>query len=395
MTDNRAQDEMRAARQDMAQLLNDIVIAPLKSELTSLLDGALYPLDKKIKDGHEGLTTQVGRLKRTLDRHYPDTGLALGDQIQALLDGQYTAQDQAQARANDLAAALNVQAQTLNQQTLQALLSQTHTLDGLLNEHQQALQTHTQAQLLVLNDANRLAHRESNEQLFEQLTGLADAQQSAETLAVARTDHLIETLSTQAESLGQQTLQAVYTHSHALEGQLNDHRQTLQSDLQTQLKMLGEVNRSTYREGSDQLFEQLQRLGKERTKRLEALVAVLASQGRTAVQQAIAQQEQRVQATLCAQAMQASTQHESAMQMLAVLEQRLEVQGIQTGAQHESTLQTLAVIEQHLRRQEARVDDLQAKLQRTARHAKALLFTCIPMSLLSLGALAYLILHIG
>jgi hypothetical protein len=202
-------------------------------------------------------------------------------------------------------------------------------------------------------------------------------------------------LSTQAQTLGQQTLQALYNQSRTFEGQLNDHHQAFQLDTQTQLKALSEANQSVHREGNDQLFEQLQQFGKERTKRLEALVAVLASKGRTSVAQAIAQQEQRVQATLFAQSAQASTQHEAALQTLAVLLQRLQAQDAQVGAQHDSTLQTLAVIHQHLLAQDARVDDLQAKLRRIAGHTKALLYTFVPVGLLSLGALAYLILRIG
>lgn len=379
----------------MAQLLNDIVIAPLKDELTAVLDSALYPLDKEIKDRHDGLMAQISKIKRTLDRHYPANGLALDEQFQALLDGQRDAEHQAHTRTNDLATTLSAQAQTLSQQTLQALSSQTEALDGLLSGHQQAFQAHTQAQLHALSDANRLAHHESNERLFEQMSGLADTQQSAEALAVARAQHLLETLSTQAETLGQQTLQALNTHSQTLEGQLNDHHQAFQLDMQTQLKALSEANQSVHHEGNDQLFEQLQQLGKERTKRLEALVAVLASKGRTSVEQAFAQQEQRVQATLCAQAVQASTQHESTLQTLAVLQQRLLTQDTQVGVQHDSTLQKLAAIHQHLLTQDARVDDLQVKLQLTAGHAKALLYTVVPVGLLSLGALAYLILHIG
>ena len=247
---------------------------------------------------------------------------------------------------------------------------ETESLDGLLSEHQQAFQTHTQAQLNTLNYTNRVAHPESNERLFEQLSGLADAQQSTEALAATRAEHLLETLSTQAETLGQQTLQALNMHSQTLEGQLNDHHQAFQLDTQTQLKALSEANQSVHREGNDQLLEQLQQLGKEHTKRLEALIAVLASKGRASVEQAIAQQDQRVQVTLCTQAVQASTQHES-------------------------TLQTLAAIHQHLLTQDARVDDLQVNLQRTAGHTKALLYTVVPVGLLSLGALAYLILHIG
>ncbi|MCE4055670.1 hypothetical protein LXM55_17515 [Pseudomonas sp. Au-Pse12] len=354
----------------MAQLLNDIVIAPLKDELTALLDGALYPLDKEIKDRHDGLMAQISKIKRTLDRHYPANSLALDEQFQALLDGQHDAEHQAHTRTNDLATTLSAQTEAFSQQTLQALSSQTEALDGLLSKQQQAFQAHTQAQLHALNDANRLAHHESNERLFEQMSGLADTQQSTEALAVTRAEHLLETLSTQAETLGQQTLQALNTHSQKLEGQLNDHHQAFQLDTQTQLKALSEANQSVLREGNDQLLEQLQQLGKEHTKRLEALITVLASKGRTSVEQAIAQQDQRVQVTLCTQAVQASTQHES-------------------------TLQTLAAIHQHLLRQDARVDDLQVNLQRTAGHAKALLYTVVPVGLLSLGALAYLILHIS
>jgi len=379
----------------MAQLLNDIVIAPLKDELTAVLDGALYPLDKEIKDRHDGLMAQISKIKRTLDRHYPANSLALDEQFQALLDGQHDAEHQAHARTNDLATTLSAQAETLSRQTLEALSSQTEALDGLLSEHQQAFQIHTDAQLHALNDANQVAHRESNERLFEQMSGLADAQQSAETLAVARAEHLLETFSTQAETLGQQTVQALYTHSQKLEGQLNDRHQAFQLHTETQLKALSEANQSFHREGNDQLFEQLQQLGKERTKRLEALVAVLASKGRTSVAQAIAQQEQRVQATLLAQSAQAITQHETALQTLAVLHQRLQAQNAQVGAQHDSTLQTLAVIHQHLLAQDVRVDNLQAKLERTAAHAKALLYTFISVGLLSLGALAYLIMCIG
>jgi hypothetical protein len=379
----------------MAQLLNDIMIAPLKDELTALLDNALYPLDKEIKDRHDGLMAQISKIKRTLDRHYPANSLALDEQFLALLDGQRDAEHQAHTRTNDLATTLSAQAQTLSQQTLQALSSQTEALDGLLSGHQEAFQAHIQAQLHSLSDANRLAHHESNERLFEQMSGLADTQQSAETLAVARAQHLLETLSTQAETLDQQTLQAFNIHSQTLEGRLNDHHKAFQLDMQTQLKALSEANQSVHHEGNDQLFEQLQQLGKERAKRLEALVAVLASKGRNSVEQAIAQQEQRIQATLCAQAVQASTQHESTLQTLAVLQQRLLTQDTQVGVQHDSTLQTLAAIHQHLLTQDARVDALQVKLQLTAGHAKALLYTVVPVGLLSLGALAYLILHIG
>lgn len=379
----------------MAHLLNDIVIAPLKDEFTTLLDGALYPLDKEIKVRHDGLVALISKIKRTLDHHYPTTSPALDDQFQALLDGQQDAEQQAHTRTNDLTATLSVQAETISQQTLQALSSQTETLDGLLSEHQQAFQAHTQAQLHALNVANRVTHHENNERLSEQISGLADAQQSVETLAVARAERLVEILSTQAETLSHQTLQAFYTQSSTLEGQLNDHHQAFQLGTQTQLKALNEANRSAHREGNDQLFGQLQQLGKEHTKRLEALVAVLASKGRTSVAQATAQQEQFVQATLSAQAALASTQHDSTLHILTVLQQHLLAQDIQVGAQHEATLQSVAAIHQHLIAQDARVDNLQAKLQQTTGHAKAMLYTFVPVGLLSLGSLAYLILQIG
>ena len=102
----------------MAQLLNDIVIAPLKDELTALLDGALYPLDKENKDRHDGLMAQISKIKRTLDRHYPANSLALDEQFQALLDGQHDAEHQAHTRTNDLATTLSAQTEAFSQQTL-------------------------------------------------------------------------------------------------------------------------------------------------------------------------------------------------------------------------------------------------------------------------------------
>lgn len=370
MTDKIVQDEIRAAREDMAQLLNDIVITPLKSELNSLLGDALYPIDKEIKVRHDGVMAQISKIKRTIDRHYPSTSLPLDDQFQALLDIQHSAEDQAQTRTNELANSLSTQAETLSQKTLEALLTQSNALDTRLTDHNQAFHTLTQTQLQALKDANRVAHRESNDLFLEQMVVLNDAQKCAETQAIARANYLTETLSTQAESLGQLTLHALQTHNDTLEARLNDHNQTFQTHTQVQLQALSDANEVVYREGNDQLFEQLKQLGHERTKRLEALTAVLASKGRTSVTEVIAQQEQRLQATISSHA-------------------------TKVGAQHEVTLQTLAVLQQHLLAQDAKIDDLQGQLQRTAGHAKTLLYSYLPMGLVSLGALAYLILRIG
>ena len=395
MTDKMIQDEMRAARDDMAQLLNEIVITPLKSELNSLLGDALYPIDKEIKVRHDSVMAQISKIKRTIDRHYPSTSLPLDDQFQALLDIQHSAEDQAQTRTNELANTLSTQAETLSQKTLEALLTQSNALDARLTDHHQAFHTLTQTQLQALKDANRVAHRESNDLFLEQMVVLNDAQQCSETQAIARANHLTETLSTQAESLGQLTLHALQTHNDTLEARLNDHHQTFQTHTQVQLQALSDASEVVYREGNDQLFEQLKQLGHERTKRLEALIAVLASKSRTSVTEVIAQQEQRLQATISSKATKVGAQHEVTLQTLAVLQLHLLTRDTQATAEHEATSQTLAVLQHHLLAQDAKIDYLQGQLQRTAGHTKTLLYSCLPMGLVSLGALAYLILRIG
>ncbi|VVQ10739.1 hypothetical protein [Pseudomonas fluorescens] len=395
MTDKMIQDEMRAARNDMAQLLNEIVIAPLKGELNNLLDVALYPIDKEIKDGHVGAMALINKIWRTLDRNYPTSSLPLDDQFQALLDVQHSAEDQAQNRANDLANSLSAKAETLSQQTLQALLSHSNALNFRLTDHHQAFHTHTQAQLQALNDANRVAHCESNDRFLEQMVVLKSAQQSTETQVIARAEHLAETLGIQAETLSQLSLQALHIHNDTLEARLNDHHQVLVTHTQAQLQALSDASEVVYREGNNQLFEQLKQLGHERTKRLEALIAVLASKGRTSVTEVIAEQEQRQQAAISSQATKVGAQHEVTLQTLAALQQHLLTRDAQATDEHEATSQTLAVLQHHLLAQDAKIDYLQGQLQRTAGHTKTLLYSCLPMGLVSLGALAYLILRIG
>lgn len=395
MTDKIVQDEIRAAREDMAQLLNDIVITPLKSELNSLLGDALYPIDKEIKVRHDGVMAQISKIKRTIDRHYPSTSLPLDDQFQALLDIQHSAEDLAQTRANDLANSLSAKAETLSQQTLQALLSHSNALNSRLTDHHQAFHTHTQAQLQALNDANRVAHCEGNDRFLEQMVVLKSAQQSTETQVIARAEHLAETLGIQAETLSQLSLQALHIHNDTLEARLNDHHQVLATHTQAQLQALSDASEVVYREGNNQLFEQLKQLGHERTKRLEALIAVLASKGRTSVTEVIAQQEQRQQAAISSQATKVDAQHEVTLQTLAALQQHLLTRDAQATAEHEATSQTLAVLQHHLLAQDAKIDYLHGQLQRKAGHTKTLLYSCLPMGLVSLGALAYLILRIG
>lgn len=168
MTDKTTQEEMDAAKREMDQLLHEMVIAPLKSDLTALLDEALYPLDKDAKERNDSVMAQLSKIRRTLERHYPDHSAPLVEQLQALADAQSETEVQVRSQAERW----ERQVEAVGQQTVQAVRSQNDTLTAHLGDRLQTLQSQIQDCLKQLSDDNRMAICRDNNQLFERLRQL-------------------------------------------------------------------------------------------------------------------------------------------------------------------------------------------------------------------------------
>lgn len=140
MTDNTTQEEMDAAKQEMDQLLHQMVIVPLKGDLAVLLDEALYPLEKGAKELNESVMAQLSKIRRTIDHHYPAQSLPLVEQLQILADAQSNAEIQARSQAERW----ERQVEAAVQQTLHAVHLQNDTLVVHLGDHLQVLQTQIQ-----------------------------------------------------------------------------------------------------------------------------------------------------------------------------------------------------------------------------------------------------------
>lgn len=195
MTDKTMQEEMDAAKQEMDQLLHEMVIVPLKGDLTVLLDEALYPLDQGAKERNDSVMAQLSKIRRTLDHHYPAQSLPLVEQLQALSDAQSDAEIQARSQAERW----ERQVEVVGQQTLQAVRSQSDTLAVHLGDHHQVLQSQFQDCVKQLSDDNRTALCQDNDRLFERL-------QQCGSERMKRFEALSAALATKAHSAISETL---------------------------------------------------------------------------------------------------------------------------------------------------------------------------------------------
>ncbi|MDN7142318.1 hypothetical protein KC131_16860 [Pseudomonas sp. JQ170] len=331
MTDNTANDDRLAAKQDLTELLIDILIPPFKHEISTILEENLYPLEKNILDKQERLETQAGRVARFIAKHYPEHSPPLEEQLQGLQFAQQDADALAQARNTELFA-------TLAKHTEQAQVIQ-HGLEGLSQALKAAgvNQAATQDLLQHLIETNQ----QSLGQLSQQLSSFIETQQHAHA----------------------QALQALQALGASVEGRLDDHLLRLKAYGQA----LSDNSEQRLQEGFSELLEQLRGLDKEGRQRLEKFMVVTASQQRTVAQNVALAQDQHVQTVL---AEQANTLR----------------------AQHEAYLQSLNELQLNQQAQQACTVELKSQLDISHKQLKRVLYGCAGMVFVGVCAVMYLVL---
>lgn len=174
MMDKNANDERLAAKQDLTELLVEILIPPFKSEICTTLEENLYPLERKILDKQERLEVQAGKVTRFIAKHYPEHSPPLEEQLQALQFAQQEAHERAHASSAELLAALaqhsaQAEAQQLaHAQALGALQAVDAAAQAQASEDHSALLM----QLRTLNDSSGERLRDSLGTLLEELRGV-------------------------------------------------------------------------------------------------------------------------------------------------------------------------------------------------------------------------------
>lgn len=331
MIHTNAKDERFAAKQDLTELLTDILIPPFKREMASLFEENIYPLEKGILEKQGRLEAQVGKVTRFIAKHYPEYCPPLEEQLQALQFAQQDSDELARAHHEELRTTLSQQAKGLDDRLIELLGCLQATEAGQENLH---------------SELQRLADKSHEDagQLGRQLSSEAEVQRHAQSQALAALEGL----------------------NIAAGSRLNEHQQWLQVQLQAMSN-----NSEKYLQGRlDALSEYMHRQNSEGVRRLEKLLVMTARQQREMAQTLVQEQAQRLYGAWIEQA-----------------------SGLR--AQHETCVQSLAQIQQQLQAQQAGSQVIMMTLDRNYQRLQRLLYWCTGAVLAGLGVVAYLLIPSG
>ena len=290
MIDQDVKGERAAAKQELTQLLVDILVPPLKTEVSALLEENIYPLERSILERQDRLEVQTGKVTRFINKHYPESSLPLEEQLQTLEFAQQEANELAQSRNLQLLEILGQYSQ--QSQDIQTGVAGLSAQIGGVGEHQVALQ----AQAQRVGDASL----QSVAQLTQNLASFAQWHQQAHTQAVdavqamgAAADSKLEQYQQQQQSqwqaISHQTI-SIQTEleelAHGLEtaegrrvnaeDQLQHWVQTNQEDVSQLAQQLASLI-SAQQQGQAELHETMCMLGEAAADKLEGQQQRLAS----------------------------------------------------------------------------------------------------------------------
>jgi len=423
MMDKNAEEGRAAAKQDLTELLIDILIPPFKSELSTILDQTLFPFEKEISQKQERLQTQSTKIARIITKHYPDNSPPLDEQIQALLDAQQDATRLAEAVKVDLVVVLDeqskqsqyVKAEILglsegvrtavtsfattrdqlnqlsevarkslgqltqlasaaqvqhltHQEILEAVAGLDVAIGGKLDEHLQELLMHGQSML----DTGALRFREGMTKILMQL----HAAQASRAVILEVVQGLSEASHRNLSQLSRQlqasienqrlakteALHAIETLGIGSHTRMDEH----QAELIARLQSASQSGEEHLDQELSALFENLRSLEKEGVRRLERLIVVTANQTRADLKTAMLEQGER-------------------------LHYLVTEQGRMLQADNSACIQSLVELRLGLRQQQAHSEGQKSEQDASLRQLKQLLFGFAVMIIATLGVSIYLV----
>jgi hypothetical protein len=425
MINKNAEEGRLAAKQDLTELLIDILIPPIRSEISQIIEGKIFPFEQCVFKNQESLKIQSAKIAKILSGQFPDNSQKLPEWLQELVDGQIDAAEFSNGMKADLVAIKDDQSkQIVELQTRfvdvtgslksaeishAAIHEQLAQLGGLnensLSELRQLsasaqVQQQTQVETLkTVAELNEAIAAKLTEQFKELVTYAQSLQKSGEQRLREGMTILLRQLHA-AEAVRAITLEEVQGLTEASHRNLTHLSRQLLSSIDIQrlaksetLNAIETLDRDTQRRLDEHhaeltarwqsarlrqeerldkvlgaLFESLRTMDKEGIRRMEKLVIVSASQTRADVRAVLIEREESLRGL--------------------VTEQNRMVQD-----NHSRYSQALSEIKVSVEEERLRSETLKSELRVSHKQLKHMFYGLAVMMLTTLGALAYLIMQ--
>lgn len=113
MMNKNAEEGRLAAKQDLTELLIDILMPPIKSEISQIIEGKIFPFEQGVFKNQESLKIQSAKIAKILSGQFPDNSQKLPEWLQELADGQLDAAEFSNGIKADLAAIKDTQSKQI------------------------------------------------------------------------------------------------------------------------------------------------------------------------------------------------------------------------------------------------------------------------------------------
>jgi hypothetical protein len=425
MMNKNAEEGRLAAKQDLTELLIDILMPPIKSEISQLLEGKIFPFEQGVFKNQENLKIQSAKIAKILSVQFPDNSQKLPEWLQELVDGQLDAAEFSKGIKADLVAVKDDQSKQIIEfqtrfvdligslKSAETSHAATHEqlahLGGLSEKSlselgqlsvsaqvQQQTQVETFKAVAELNEAiaaklteqfkelityAQSLQKSGEQRLREGMTILLRQLHAAEAgraITLAEVQGLAEASHRNLTQLSRQllssvdilrlakseTLSAIETLGRDVQSRQDEHHAELTE--QWQSARLRQEERLDTVLGA--LFESLRTLDKEGIRRVEKLVIVGASQTRADVRAALIEREESLRGL--------------------IIEQNRMVQD-----SHSLHFKALSEIKVSVEEQHVRSETLKSELHVSHKQLKHMFYGLAVMMVTTLGALVYLIMQ--